>query len=155
MANELTVRGWQSSLCPQKGPHSRHNHGMSAQPSSGLGFVSYTFPVFHPVLGILSRAVASLLWVLDFTFRVTLGSKVQQDSQALSDCLQQVPTDLDILHCTEARDESQPVERYRGGKNNLWLLMLSRDSSLFLHENPIISLDLKLFKCLNACGYFQ
>lgn len=33
--------------------------------------------------------------------------------------------------------------------------MLSHDSSLFLHENPIISLDLKLFKCLNACGYFQ
>lgn len=116
MANELTVRGWQSSPRPQKGPHSRHNHGMSAQPSSGLGFMSYTLSVFHPVLGIHPRAAASLLQVLDFTFRVTLGSRVQQDSQALSDCLQQVPTNLDLLHSTEARDESQPVERYRGGK---------------------------------------
>lgn len=49
MASEVSVGGQQSSLRPREIQHSRHNHNMSAQFFSGLGFMLYSLPALQLV----------------------------------------------------------------------------------------------------------
>lgn len=59
------------------------------------------------------------------------------------------------FHSTEARAGCQPIKKYRRDKKNmLWVVHAIYCCVTFSFAKCIISLDLKLFQCLNVSAYF-